>query len=127
MQSSYNATQSVCFSSSMCFALLQDQSGQHNLSIALRHILQQYVDSSNASGHRNTDMLLPHDGYVQRLSWYFECDKCQYKAFYSHDMESHKMMCYAQGDSKLFVKKRKLGMPKKMPSLSQSFMEGERN
>ncbi|XP_067948474.1 uncharacterized protein [Watersipora subatra] len=90
-----------------------DTSGQHNLSIALRHILQQFMDSSNSGGVSNTDMTLPHDGYIQRLSWHFECDRCCYKTFYCPEMESHKNTCYAYLDNKSAVKRRKMGVPRR--------------
>ena len=98
------------------FFSLQD-AGQHNLSIALRHLLQQIVDSTTPTGHKHTDMSLPHDGYIQKLSWYFECEKCNYKAFYSHDMEDHKQACMA-GLSSTYPagKKRKLVPPKRVTS-----------
>ncbi|XP_067948526.1 uncharacterized protein [Watersipora subatra] len=70
-----------------------DTTGLHNLSLALRHILQQFMDSSNSSYYKNADMTLPHDGYFQRLSWYFECDKCHYKAFYIREIENHRKVC----------------------------------
>ena len=65
--------------------------------MALRHILQQVVENTDTDNQKNTDMMLAHDGYIQRLSWHFECDKCYYKSFYSHDIESHSKGCTGMG------------------------------
>lgn len=120
----FNRLTSTRLSVELTHFIFQENSGQHNLSIALRHILQQIVDSTNPMGHKNTDMALPHDGYTQKLSWFFECDKCQYKAFYSNEMENHKRSCYYCGEFKFQTKKRKITAPKRVSSTTHPPHEG---